>query len=114
MKKKIEQLQQAATSFLKRHEFKEGMPVRIKKELFETALWRGTDQTHAVFMYWLPNSFAGNVDHPLDDANFIIADCVVMAFGQGAAPDPVLCDSRYLEPIPEEELIDETPRPLIQ
>jgi hypothetical protein len=94
MSKDIAFLRKAVKSFMRKHEFKEGMPVRLKKEL-------GTDNT-AVFMYWLPTLFGGDNDSPLHMDNFMMADCVVM-IRLGDNAQPALADSRFLEPVIEQD-----------
>ncbi len=98
--KNLALMKEAAKSFAKRHDFKEDMVVRRKK-----ALCRKDENDVAVFLYWLPNSFTGNHDHPFDEMNFLVADCAIMLM-RGGVPEPALYDSRYLEPVPEEELTD--------
>jgi hypothetical protein len=95
MKQTMEKLRKASESFQKRHEFKEGMAVNLKKEL------SGTNPGVGIFMYYLPNGFGGEDDHPLHPNNFLIADCVVMTLNADGLPQPALSDSRFLEPIVE-------------
>jgi hypothetical protein len=104
MKKIVDMLTKACASFDKKHDFKSGMAVRQKKELSEK-----NDNAVGVFMHYLPNAFGGDNDSPTHMDNFIIADCVVMVLSAKGGCHPSLSDSRFLEPVIEE---DETQRQL--
>ena len=97
MKEKIELLRKASESFQKRHDLKDGMVVKFKKEIDKL------NGAIGVFMYWLPNGFGGEASNPLSIENFLIADCVVMGLGPDGVPEPMLFDSRFLEPVIDQD-----------
>lgn len=87
----------AAKSFQKKHVFKEYMPVRNKKDLLPSANFVG------VFICKLTHPITGTNDSPLHHDNFMVADCVVAGVAVDGSISIGHADSRFLEPIIEDD-----------
>jgi hypothetical protein len=92
-------LSDAARDFLNRADFSVGQLVRLKKNLHLFTLG-DTDKPYTgnfAFIQWV-NSIVGTDDNPLGMHNVIIGDCLVMAHNGRGTVNPVLVDSRFIEP----------------
>jgi hypothetical protein len=106
-----EKLSAIAMAFTEIHgEMKKGMIVKTKHGLAPMpVLETGKPYTGKfAFVQWVNSVAGGQDDHPLHFRNFVIGDCIVIAFTDNGCV-PCLMDSRFLEPVIEQ---DETPRQL--
>jgi hypothetical protein len=89
----------AARDFLNRYDYSVGQLVRLKNNIRLVSIGQSGKPYTAnfAFIQWV-NSIAGTDDDPLNARNFIIGDCLVMALNGEGMVNPILLDSRFIEP----------------